>query len=111
MFSYKLQLFIHTIKQTVCPEKNTRENIQRKIRNNVRRLTTCIERKSSSQDLIFIIQQLREKPIRKARDIHICFVDLKKEFNRIRKEDVCKSIERKEVERDLIEINSQSKGL
>ena len=58
----------------------------------------------STQDPIFIIRQLGEKMLITGKEIHLCFVDLRKAFDRVVREDVWESLRKRNVDGQLIEM-------
>jgi uncharacterized protein YukE len=60
-----------------------------------------------TNDQIFILRQLSEKAIRTGKQIHACFIDMEKAFDRVKREDIWKILENRGIEKDLIQ-NIQS---
>lgn len=52
---------------------------------------------------IFILKQLNEEVLVTKRQIHICFIDLKMAFDRVRREDVWRILEKRGIDMNLIE--------
>lgn len=55
-----------------------------------------------TQDLIFTLRQVAEKTIASGRQAHICFIDLQKAFDLINREDIWKSLKKREVNNNNI---------
>jgi hypothetical protein len=55
-----------------------------------------------TQDLIFTIRQISEKTIETGREVHLCFIDLEKAFDRIKREDVWKSLRNRGIDEKTI---------
>lgn len=90
------------------PAKVFARIIDKRIRNRIENTieeTQCGFRKGrSAQDLIFTIRQVSEKLISKGREIHMCFIDLEKAFDRIQREQIWKALEKRMIDRRTIEI-------
>lgn len=56
------------------------------------------------QDNIFILRQIAEKAINKGREVHICFIDLCKAFDRIRRKDIWKTLENRGINTTEIDM-------
>lgn len=46
---------------------------------------------------------MKERPIRKGKTIHVCFIDLQTAFDRVRRTDVRKSLDKRGVAKGIIE--------
>lgn len=57
-------------------------------------------------DAIFMVRQLAEKSIEYSKPLFVCFIDLEKAFDRVRKEDVLEILNENNVPRSLIELVS-----
>ena len=55
------------------------------------------------QDHIFTTRQVIEKFLERNIDLHLCFVDLEKAFDTVRREELWHSLEEHKIEQDLIE--------
>lgn len=53
-------------------------------------------------DANFILRQIIEKAFIEERDIHLCFVDLEKAFDNIKREDIWRTLHKRGVKHDLI---------
>lgn len=58
----------------------------------------------STQDPIFIIRQATEKTISKGGELHVCFIDLEKAFDRIKREDVWNILQERGINIGMIEM-------
>lgn len=56
------------------------------------------------QDNIFILRQISEKAINKGKEIHLCFIDLEKAFDRVRRDDIWATLEKRNLEKTEIEM-------
>lgn len=52
----------------------------------------------STQDPIFILRQIEKKLLRRGKVSHICFIDLKKALDRIRRNDIWNCMKQRGVE-------------
>lgn len=90
------------------PGKILARIMEKRIRNKIEKTiedTQCGFRGGrSTQDLIFVIRQACEKLINKNRDIHVCFIDLEKAFDRIRREDIWTTLEKRGIDKETIEV-------
>lgn len=79
-------------------EQRIRERIEGKLEE-----VQCGFRKGrSTQDLIFTLRQINEKAIATNKQVHICYIDLEKAFDKVEREDVWRCLEKRGVEKDLI---------
>lgn len=58
----------------------------------------------STIDLIFIIRQINKKVLGKNKEIHACFMDLKKSFDRARRKDIMRGFERRGLDESTIHM-------
>ena len=66
--------------------------------------TQCGFRKGrETQDRIFIVIQVIEKSIKTDRKIHLCFIDIIKAFDQVKRNEVWKTLKIRGVNEDLIE--------
>jgi len=54
-------------------------------------------------DAIFILRQLSEKTIKEGRNIHLCFIDMEKAFDRINREDIWKILNSRGIPNGIIQ--------
>jgi hypothetical protein len=58
----------------------------------------------SIQEAIFVIRQLMEKTINFNKEMHLCFIDSEKAFNRVNRSDVFGLIRKREINKELIRL-------
>lgn len=80
------------------------ERIRNRIENTIEETQCGFRKGRSTQDLIFAIRQVSEKLINKGREIHMCFIDLEKAFDRIHKEQIWKALGKRMIDKRTIEI-------
>ena len=57
----------------------------------------------SVQDHIFTVRQVTEKFLERNNDLHLCFIDLEKAFDTVRRDELWQSLNEHKVNRNLIE--------
>ena len=77
--------------------------LRNKIENTLEETQCGFRKERGTQDHIFTIRQLTEKAIAKNREIHLCFIDLEKAFDRIKRQDVWKILKDRGVDYELVE--------
>lgn len=77
--------------------------LRKKVEHTLEESQSGFRKERGTTDQIFIVRQLCEKAAKVGRQMHVCFVDMEKAFDRIRREDVWNVLKRRGVKQQLIE--------